>query len=153
MNMSKAFNDKKISWNTKMKISEIFNTLPSQEEKEALAKQICDIIETSQTEEEMVDRVKAVAQQSLRGNLHMSKILTDDQILLRDYFREYNIPKLLILLIIIMLWDEEATLDMIKYLAETSETDPDKLYSVACEIEEKYKVQDSFDEDYYNDNK
>ena len=60
MNMSKAFNDKKISWNTKMKISEIFNTLPSQEEKEALGKQICDIIETSQTEEEMVDRAKEI---------------------------------------------------------------------------------------------
>jgi len=63
MNMSKAFNDKKVSWNTKMKISEFFNILPSQEEKEALAKQICDIIETSQTEQEMVDRAKALAQQ------------------------------------------------------------------------------------------
>jgi len=78
----------------------------------------------------------------------MSKILTDDQILLRDYFREYNIPNVLGILIIIMLWDEEATLDMIKYLAETRETDPHKLYSVACEIEEKYKVKDSFDEGY-----
>ena len=63
MNMSKAFNDKKMSWNTKMKISEFFNSLPSPEEKEALAKQICAIIETSQTEQEMVDRAKALAQQ------------------------------------------------------------------------------------------
>ena len=43
------------------------------------------------------------------------------------------------MLIVGMLWEEEATKEMLLYIAETRETDPKTLYSVACEIEAKYK--------------
>ena len=53
------FLEKKTSYNTESEISHLFKDL-DESKKEALAKQICDIIETSQTEEEMVDRAKAL---------------------------------------------------------------------------------------------
>ena len=56
------FLENKTSYNTESEISHLFKDL-DESKKEALAKQICDIIETSQTEEEMVDRAKALAQQ------------------------------------------------------------------------------------------
>ena len=75
MKEMKEMKDNKYHYRTKMirmfldlgvsvyKGSEIMHLFANIDEskKEALAKQICDIIETSQTEEEMVERAKALA--------------------------------------------------------------------------------------------
>ena len=42
------------------------------------------------------------------------------------------------MLVIGMLWEETATVEMPEYIAKTQETNPAKLYSIALEISEKY---------------
>ena len=60
--MLRMFLDKNVLPSNTREITTLFKDL-DESKKEALAKQICDIVETSQTEQEMVDRAKALAQQ------------------------------------------------------------------------------------------
>ena len=76
------------------------------------------------------------------------RVHTEQQELLMSYLVALKTPLIDQLLIMGMLWDEEATMEMLQHISKTHEKDPDKLYSVACEIEEKYKAKDSFDEGY-----
>ena len=72
------------------------------------------------------------------------EVLTPGQKLLAEYLQSVEMPLAQGMLIVGMLWDEEATLEMLKYIAETRETDPRKLYDAACEIEAKYKTTNNF---------
>ena len=74
---------------------------------------------------------------------------TQNQELLRDYLKAVEIPAVDGLLILAMLWEEEATQEMLDYILETQEDDPAKLYEIACEISEKYKseTEEDWDED------
>ena len=43
------------------------------------------------------------------------------------------------LLVITDLWEPEATMEMLRYIADTEEQNIEKLQSVACEISRKWK--------------
>ena len=66
-------------------------------------------------------------------------IFTQAQKLLIDYLISLKISRASGLYIVGILWEEAATMEMLEYIAETRETDPAKLYSIACEISERYK--------------
>ena len=68
------------------------------------------------------------------------RVLSEPQRILAQYFGARGMPTIRGLEIGILLWDEEATMEMLKYIIDTEEEDPDKLYAVAKEISEKYKV-------------
>ena len=67
------------------------------------------------------------------------KVMTPNQELLTEYLVAVKMPLVERMLIIGMLWEEGATMEMLKYIVETQETDLAKLYSIACEISERYK--------------
>ena len=67
------------------------------------------------------------------------KVMTPNQELLTEYLVAVKMPLVERMLIIGMLWEEGATMEMLKYIVETRETDLAKLYSIACEISERYK--------------
>ena len=71
------------------------------------------------------------------------KVLTPDQKLLAEYLCVVGMPLVSRLLVITELWEPEATLEMLKYIAETKEQDIKKLRSVACEISRKWKKYES----------
>lgn len=71
------------------------------------------------------------------------KILTPNQDLLTDYLAALKMPLGKRAYIVGILWEEEATLEMLEYILKTRETDQDKLYSIACEISEKYKSEET----------
>lgn len=72
-------------------------------------------------------------------------ILTPDQDLLGDYLFAAGCSLARWMYIMGILWDHEATVEMLQYIADTGETDREKLYSVACEIAQKYKREDEED--------
>ena len=69
----------------------------------------------------------------------MEKILTEAQKVLIDYLCSLKMPRAEGMCIIMMLWEEEATMEMLGYIAETKETDQAKLYSIASEISQKHR--------------
>ena len=71
------------------------------------------------------------------------KVLTPDQELLAAYLCVVGMPLVSRLLVITELWEPEATLEMLKYIAETKEQDIKKLRSVASEIARKWEQFDS----------
>lgn len=75
------------------------------------------------------------------------KLFTPHQELLRDYLWAVNTPPVTGLLIVGKLWEEEATIEMLEYIAKTREDDPEKLYEKAMEIAEKYPWDDAEDEE------
>ena len=70
----------------------------------------------------------------------MARVMTPNQELLTEYFWEIKMRPSMGLLIIATIWDENATIEMLKYIQKTREKDPDKLYAVALQISKKYKV-------------
>ena len=68
------------------------------------------------------------------------QVFTKEQILLKEWFKACGMSNVRGLLAMTILWDEEATMEMLKYILDTEEKDPDKLYAVAKEISRKYKV-------------
>lgn len=66
------------------------------------------------------------------------RVLTADQQLLARYLRELKMPRLSVLLIVIELWEPEATLEMLEYIADTRENDPAQLSIIASKISKKY---------------
>ena len=68
-------------------------------------------------------------------------ILSKEQKLLTRYLSATGMTLVERMLVSGMLWEEEATIEMLLYISKTRETDPDKLYSIACEISAKYKME------------
>ena len=65
------------------------------------------------------------------------KVLTPDQQLLARYLAELRMPRIQRLLIITELWEPEATFEMLKYIADTKESNLDTLSRVSAEIARK----------------
>ena len=68
------------------------------------------------------------------------RVLTEPQRILAQYLGARGVSTIRGLEMGILLWDEEATMAMLKYIIDTEEEDPDNLYAAAMEISEKYKV-------------
>lgn len=66
------------------------------------------------------------------------KVLTDEQELLNDYLAALGMPLLKRICVSMDLWEEEATMEMLRYIAETEETDLDQLSKTAARIGRKY---------------
>ena len=66
-------------------------------------------------------------------------IRTPEQDLLSDYLIALRIPLINRLGIMLDLEDQDATMEMLCYIAETEETDLAKLSKKACEIGRKYQ--------------
>ena len=68
----------------------------------------------------------------------MMKVLTYEQELLDDYFISLKMPLLRRAYTIGILQEPEATMEMIRYIAETEETDLEQLSKTAAKIGRKY---------------
>lgn len=66
------------------------------------------------------------------------RVLTPDQQLLARYLTELRMPLIERLLIVSELQEPEATLEMLRYIAETEERDPARLSATASKISQKY---------------
>jgi hypothetical protein len=71
------------------------------------------------------------------------KVLSPEQELLAEYLTAIRMPLVSRLLVICELWEPEATMEMLQYIANTEEQDVEKLCSVATEIGRKWKQYDS----------
>ena len=71
------------------------------------------------------------------------KVLTPEQELLAEYLAAVGMPVISRILVIDDLWEPEATMEMLKYIAETEEENIEKLKSVACEISRKWRKSES----------
>lgn len=70
------------------------------------------------------------------------EIFTPEQKLLKAYLETTDMSLVERMLVTGVLWEEEATTEMLEYIAKTLEDDPDKLYAVAEEISKKYPLLD-----------
>ena len=75
----------------------------------------------------------------------MERILTEEQIVLKEYFKEVGMSTISGMKILSWLWDEEATMEMLKYIIDTEEKDPAVLSSVALRISKKYETEENPD--------
>ena len=73
------------------------------------------------------------------------RLLTEPQRILAQYLGAQGIPTLRGLEIGILLWEEEATMEMLKYIIDTEEEDPAKLYEIALKISKKYETEENPD--------
>ena len=67
------------------------------------------------------------------------RVLTPDQELLARYLTEQGVSRIDRLLIVAELYEPEATVEMLTYIAETMEKDPVRLSETAAKIARKYK--------------
>ncbi|MBR7164705.1 MAG: hypothetical protein IKD18_00355, partial [Clostridia bacterium] len=79
---------------------------------------------------------------SRRKNMD-EEVFTEAQRDLIRYLSYRGMPTTKGMSLVISLWDEQATLEMLKYIAETWEEDPQKLYETALKISRKYNVDES----------
>ena len=70
-----------------------------------------------------------------------TEMLTHNQKLLREYLKVLKFPPAKGLYILGILWEEEATFEMLQYIAETREADHETLLSTAEGISKKYKSE------------
>lgn len=70
-------------------------------------------------------------------------VLTPEQELLSEYLAAVGMPLVSRLLVIADLWEPEATMEMLRYIADTEEQNIEKLESVACKISRKWKKYES----------
>lgn len=70
------------------------------------------------------------------------RVLSPNQELLAKYLAVLGMPLIERLLTAIELWEEEATMEMLRYIAETGETDWKKLLKISAEISRKYDRDD-----------
>ena len=71
------------------------------------------------------------------------EVLTHDQKLLTKYLKSTGMSAARGMYIVGILWDEEATVEMLEYIAKTKETNQETLFMVACEISKKYENKTS----------
>ena len=74
------------------------------------------------------------------------RILSPNQELLSEYLTALGIPLIERMLIVIELWEEEATMEMLRYIAETEETDWKKLSKISAKISRKYNRDEETEE-------
>lgn len=67
------------------------------------------------------------------------EVFTPNQKLLIRYLKILGMPPADGMYIVAILWEEEATLEMLQYIAKTKESDLVKLSSIALEISKKYE--------------
>ena len=75
----------------------------------------------------------------------MARVLTPNQELLRDYLWQIKTRPTLGLLIVAEVWEEDATIELLRYIQKTREKDPQKLYEVAVQIAAKYDSESLLD--------
>ncbi len=63
--------------------------------------------------------------------------MTEGQVLLARYLGSLKMERLEALIIMAMLSTEEATMEMLKYIAKNHPLDQAKLYTIACEISKR----------------
>ena len=73
-------------------------------------------------------------------------VLSPNQDLLTDYLAALGMSVTQRLLILMELWDPQATLEMLGYIADTQETDHKKLLETASKIARKYKDSEEYSE-------
>ena len=69
--------------------------------------------------------------------------LTPEQDLLSDYLIALKMPLISRLCVMADLEEPEATMEMLRYIADTEETDLNTLSKIASEISSKYQVYES----------
>lgn len=74
------------------------------------------------------------------------RVLLPNQELLSEYLAALGMPLIERMIIVIELWEEEATMEMLRYIAETEETDWKKLSKISAEISRKYNRDDEAEE-------
>lgn len=74
------------------------------------------------------------------------KVLSPNQELLAKYLAALGMPLIERLLVAAELWEEDATMEMLRYIAETEETDWKKLSKISAEISRKYNWDDEAEE-------
>ena len=70
-------------------------------------------------------------------------VLSYEQKLLTRYLATTDMTFARRMHIVGTLWEEEATREMLEYIVKTQESDPAKLYSIAYEISQKYKSEET----------
>ena len=73
----------------------------------------------------------------------MMAVLTEEQKLLTSYLAATGMSLVERMLVTGMLWEEEATIEMLLHISKTQESDPAKLYSIAYEISQKHKSEET----------
>lgn len=74
------------------------------------------------------------------------RVLSPNQELLAEYLAALGMPLIERLLVAAELWEEDATMEMLRYIAETEETDWKKLSKISAEISRKYNWDDEAEE-------
>lgn len=74
------------------------------------------------------------------------QILSRGQELLVDYFFRIGMELAEAMYVAMLVWEEEATVEMLQYLLETHDTDYDHIIEVAKKLSIKYPLQDDDDE-------
>ena len=74
------------------------------------------------------------------------RVLSPNQELLAEYLAALGMPLIERLLVAAELWEEDATMEMLRYIAETEETDWKKLSRMSAEISRKYNWDDEAEE-------
>ena len=75
------------------------------------------------------------------------QLLTEPQKILAQYLGARGVSTIRGLEIGILLWNEEATMEMLKYIIDTEESDPQKLYETALKISRKYDIMEEPDDE------
>ena len=73
--------------------------------------------------------------------------LTPEQDFLADYAYAVGMTGVEGVLFVVELWEPEATIEMLHYIADTREKNPNKLLEVASQISRKYKCYEEEFED------
>ena len=66
-------------------------------------------------------------------------VLSYEQDLLSDFLVAIGMPLARRMYVIGILWDEEATFEMMEYIVKNKEVDQNKIYDIACEIAARYR--------------
>ena len=72
-------------------------------------------------------------------------VLSEPQRILAQYLGARGVSTIRGLEMGILLWEEEATMEMLKYIIDTEEEDPAKLYEIALKISKKYETEENPD--------
>lgn len=75
------------------------------------------------------------------------KVLTRGQELLAEYLSEIGMTLVETIYTVMLVWEEEATVEMLKYLLETHNTNIDEIIDIAKKLSIKYPLQEDDDED------
>ena len=75
----------------------------------------------------------------------MEEILTEGQEILATYLSEIGMPFYAVTYLVMLVWEEEATMEMLEFLLETRTTDYNLLYETALKISSKHPLREVVD--------